>query len=275
MSGFLNHFLISLRLNFRNIQALVFGYFVPVFFLFAFKGLYASLPPLMKEFGQLLTISTLGGACFGLPVTLVSERDRGVWRRYRLAPMPTAGFVASLMAARFVMIASSALVLLGLAMLCGMPAPARPLELFGAYAAVAFAFLSVGLVIAMLANSAGAVQALGQCLFLPMIIIGGVGVKIEMLPAWARHVAAYLPSHYAVRVLTACTVTKGAGLQSPQSIFDLILLFVIGISCCFITVKLFRWEPDQKRSLGAKAWAILALAVWVAAGVVAEHYKLS
>ena len=37
--------------------------------------------------GELLTVTALGGACFGLPTTMVSERERGVWRRYRLAPV--------------------------------------------------------------------------------------------------------------------------------------------------------------------------------------------
>ena len=41
---------------------------------------------------------------------------------------------------------------------------------------VAFAFLGLGLVIAMLADNVPAVQALGQCLFLPMLIIGGIAV---------------------------------------------------------------------------------------------------
>lgn len=275
MNGFLQHLLVNFRLNFRYVQAFVFGYFVPVFFLIAFKGLYASEPPLMKEFGQLLTVSTLGGACFGLPVTLVTERERGVWRRYRLAPIATAWFVASLMLARFAIILSSAVLLLVVAMGFGMPLPVRPFELLAAYSVSAFAFLSLGLVIAMLASSAGAVQGMGQCLFLPMIILGGVGVKIEQLPQWGRHVAAFLPSHYAVRVMSECIVKKGAGLHSSYSVFDLIALTAIGLSCCLISVKLFRWESEQKSTLATKAWALLALAVWVAVGLSAEYLKFN
>lgn len=284
MNGFIQHLLVTFRLNFRYIQAFVFGYFVPVFFLIAFKGLYASEPPLMKEFGQLLTVSTLGGACFGLPVTLVTERERGVWRRYRLAPMATGWFVASLMLARFAMIFTSALLLLAVAMGFGMPLPAHPFQLLAAYSVTAFAFLSLGLVIAMLASSSGAVQGMGQMLFLPMIILGGVGVKIEQLPQWGRHVAAFLPSHYAVRVMTECIVKpvvkdgvikSGAALHSTYSEFDLIALTAIGLSCCLITVKLFRWESEQKTTLATKAWALLALAVWVAVGLSAEYFKFN
>ena len=40
MRGFFAHLLLTLRLNFRNPQAVVFGYVVPVFFLFAFVAFY-------------------------------------------------------------------------------------------------------------------------------------------------------------------------------------------------------------------------------------------
>ena len=38
-NGFLHHLLISLKLNFRNPQAIVMGYLVPIFFLLAFGTL--------------------------------------------------------------------------------------------------------------------------------------------------------------------------------------------------------------------------------------------
>ena len=50
----------------------------------------------------------LGGACFGLPTTMVSERERGVWRRYRLTPVPIWAFIVSTLAARYVLLLSAA-----------------------------------------------------------------------------------------------------------------------------------------------------------------------
>ena len=182
----------------------------------------------------------------------------------------------SVMLARFVLVGTSALLLFAAAKCYGMPDPERPLELIAAYSVVSFAFLSLGLVIAMLANSTGAVQALGQCLFLPMIILGGVGVKLTTFPhEWMRAAAAFLPSNYAVCVMTECIVKKGVGLQSAQSHFDLVALTVIGLSCCLISVKLFRWEPEQKSTLTGKAWALAGLGVWVAVGCAAIYWQLN
>ena len=77
MRGFFAHFWTTVRLNFRNRQAIVFGYVVPVFFLIAFASFYGRA--LSNEMGKVLTITALGGACFGMPILLVSERERGVY----------------------------------------------------------------------------------------------------------------------------------------------------------------------------------------------------
>lgn len=275
MRGFIQHFLISLRLNFRNIQALVMGYFVPLFFMVAFRGFYPSLPPLLHEFGMLLVISTLGGACFGLPVSFVAERDRGVWRRYKLAPIATFWFVLSLMLSRFVMLLSAALLLLaGCMFIYGMPMPARPLELLAAYSVVSISFMALGLVIAMVANSPGAVQAIGQCIFMPMIILGGVGVKVEALRGSMRQIPTYLPGLYAVRVLNACIEPKGAGIATPESLFDLAVLGVMCAMCCLLAVKLFRWENDQKTRFAEKLWALVAIVVWIGAKLIRQQMRM-
>src|SRR5688572_10654373 len=90
MNGLLHHLGLSLRLHFRNRMALLYGYLFPLIFLAVFWVLYRHEKiPLLRHMGELLTVSILGGACFGLPTTLVSERERGVWRRYRLTPVPT------------------------------------------------------------------------------------------------------------------------------------------------------------------------------------------
>lgn len=269
MRGLLQHLLITFRLNFRSRQALVYGYLVPVFFLIAFGSVFrAGVPPLTRELGQLLTITILGGACFGMPTAMVAERERGVWRRYRLLPAGVGGLVASTMIARIFIIAGAAILQIALAMwIYGMPAPNHVVQLVLAYVVVCFAFLGMGLVIAMLAETVAAVQALGQSIFLPMIMIGGVGVPLRVLPAWAQHVAAFLPGIYAVRATQACI--DGAGLGAAR--WDLLALLVIGLAAGIGGSKMFRWDAGQKLAPEAKAWVLAALASWAVVGVVALY----
>jgi len=268
MSALWSHLRVSLRLHFRNRMALLYGYLFPLIFLVAFWVLYRhEKVPLLRHMGELLTVAVLGGACFGLPTTLVGERERGVWRRYRLSPVPTWVFVTSTVLARYVIILTAGLLQLGLALAIGMTAPEHPVALAVAFTLVAFAFIGLGLVIATLADNVPAVQALGQCIFLPMLIIGGVAVQLSALPLWAQHVSAFFPGRYAVEALQAAV--SGRGFSGSR--FSLLVLGLTGVAGCLAGAKLFRWDAQQRfAALRGKAWLVPALAAWVAVGLLAE-----
>ena len=272
LQGLFHHLILSLRLNFRSKQALIYGYFVPLFFLFAFGTLFHG----HQEMGQLLTISVLGGACFGMPTAMVAERERGVWRRYRLLPTATSGLVASTMIARFFIVGSAAIMQIFLAQwVYGTNLPAYPFQLLVAFTFVAFSFEAIGLVIAAAADNVPAVQALGQALFLPVIIIGGVGVPLSTLPGWAQRLAGFLPGRYAVEAMQACFSQYGGGLK--QVGFPLFAMTVIGVAGCVAGAKLFRWDANQKFSWSTRSWVLLAVASWIAVGLAAastDHLKV-
>lgn len=268
MSALTEHLRLTLRLHFRNKMALLYGYLFPLIFLVAFWVLYRhEKVPLLRHMGELLTVAVLGGACFGLPTTLVSERERGVWRRYRLTPVPTWAIVTSTVLARYVIVLTAGLLQIGLALAIGMTMPEHPFDLWVAFTFVSFAFIGLGLVIATLADTVPAVQALGQCIFLPMLIIGGVAVQLASLPLWAQHVSAYFPGRYAVEALQACVTGRGI----PGARFSLLALGLVGFAGCLAGAKLFRWDAQQKfASRTGKLWLVPALAAWVAVGLLAE-----
>ena len=268
MHAFLHQLRISLSLHFRNRMALIYGYLFPTIFLIAFWVLYRyDRVPLARHMGELLTVTALGGACFGLPTTMVSERERGVWRRYRLAPVRTGTLLASTIVARYVLLVLAGLLQVALAMLIGMPLPNHPLDLWIAFTFVAFALMGLGLVIATLADNVPAVQALGQCIFLPMLIIGGVAVQLTSLPEWAQHVSAFFPGRYAVEAMQ--TSVTGAGLGVMR--FSLLALLLTGLAGFVAGIRMFRWDAQQRFvERGGKAWVALALAAWAAVGLLAE-----
>jgi ABC-2 type transporter len=264
----LQHLQISLQLHLRNKMALIYGYLFPTIFLVAFWVLYRfEQVPLVRHMGELLTVTALGGACFGLPTTMVSERERGVWRRYRLAPVSTATLVASTVAARYLLLIVAAVLQIVLAMAIGMPFPRHPFDLFVAFTCVAFAFIGLGLVITMMADSVPAVQALGQCIFLPMLIIGGVAVPLSTLPGWAQRVSSFFPGRYAVDAIQVSVNGGGLGVAG----FSVLALLLIGAAGCLAGVMMFRWDAQQRFATApGKGWVAVALAAWVAVGLAAE-----
>ena len=66
MKGLAAQLASTLRLHFRNRMALIYGYLFPTIFLIAFWVLYRyDQVPLVRHVGELLTVTVLGGACFG------------------------------------------------------------------------------------------------------------------------------------------------------------------------------------------------------------------
>ncbi len=268
MRAFLRQLAISLALHRRNTMALTYSYLFPMLVFVAFAVLYRhDHVPMARHMGELLTITVLGGACFGLPTSMVSERERGVWRRYRLAPVHIGSLVLATVSARYVLLIAAGVLQLALAMAIGMPAPRHPFDLWLAFTCVSIAFLGLGLVIAVMADSVPAVQALGQCIFLPMLIIGGVAVPLASLPDWAQRVSMFFPGRYAVDALQASVTGNGLGSAG----FSAIALLLIGAAGSVAGANMFRWDAQQRfMTSDGKAWTGFALAAWVAVGLVAE-----
>ncbi|MDB5439410.1 MAG: hypothetical protein JWM33_1837 [Caulobacteraceae bacterium] len=259
---------LGLKLALRNRMGLIYGFLFPQIFLLAFWAIYRrEAAPFALHVGELLTVTVLGGACFGLPTTLVSEREQGIWRRYQLTPASPAVLIGAALTSRTVLILAAALLQMILATLMGMPTPTHPYSLVLAVLLVTFAFLGLGLVVAMLADNVPAVQALGQCLFLPMLIIGGVAVRLTNLPEWALHISVFFPGRYAVAVLQACAT--GAGFAGRG--FDMLALALIGLGAFAAGLAMFRWAPGQQnRRPRDRLWLALALGVWGLVGLMAE-----
>ncbi|MFP4281225.1 MAG: ABC transporter permease [Opitutales bacterium] len=267
LKGLWQHFSLTLRLNFRSARAIAYGYAMPVLFLFGFGSVFrAGEPALLAQMGQILTITLLGGACLGMPTALVAERERGVWQRYRLLPVPVSALLANVLLVRVVLVGLGVLLQMALAHLVyGTPWPAHPLQLGLGFLAVTVSFLGLGLMVAALADDVPAVQALGQCIFLPMILLGGVGVPLEVLPAWAQSVASFMPGRYSVEVLQACY--GGAGLGAVP--FSLLALLVIGAAAIVAGARLQPWEAGGRLGRRTAVAVLVALGSWAAVGLVA------
>lgn len=256
------------RLSLRNPIALIYGLVFPLLFLAGFWAIYRSDPvPLALHAGQFLTVTILGSACFGLPTAMVAEREAGIWRRYRLTATPVWVFVAATILVRLALLLAAVALQLVLATALGMPPPTAPAGLLLVLLVAGLAFLGLGAVIAMLAPNVPAVQAIGQCIFLPMLIIGGVAVPLASLPDWALTASLFLPGRHAVGALQACVTGPGiAGVA-----FEIAALVATGGAAVVAATGMFRWQPEgagggEGAAAGSKLWGLAALTAWASVG---------
>jgi hypothetical protein len=256
----------------RNPMALIYGWLFPLIFLAGFVALYGDDPvPLALHAGQFFTITILGSAAFGLPTQMVSEREAGLWRHFALTPAPRWRFVVALVLARAALLAGALLLQHWAARALGMPPLPHPASTILALMTAGLCFLCLGALIGNLAPNVPAVQALGQCIFLPMLILGGVAVPLASLPDWALPWSNLLPGRHAVVAIQ--TAVTGTGTQAAE--FELLALVGHGLLALLAAVLLFRWEPAPLR-LGRRGWGLVPLiALWLALVAVAHGHQRS
>ena len=246
----------------RNPMALIYGWLFPLIFLAGFWALYGDDPlPLALHAGQFFTITILGSAAFGLPTQMVAEREAGLWRHYALTPAPRWRFVLAMVLARAVLLAGALILQHVAARALGMPSLPHPVSTVLALMAAGLCFLCLGALIGNLAPNVPAVQALGQCIFLPMLILGGVAVPLASLPDWALPLSNLLPGRHAVVAIQ--TAVTGTGTQAAG--FELAMLAGHGALALVAAVLLFRWEPGARAQIGRRGWwLVLVAAMWLA-----------
>ena len=248
---------VSIRLQLRHGLTLVYSFLFPALVLLVFWIVYRyESRPLERHMGEILAVAALSGACFGLSAALVSERDRGVWDRYRLTPVPLGLILAAAIVGRYFILVLGGVLQMAVAFVAGTPGPASIAELILSFTLVASAFLGCGLLISMLANSVLAAQALSQTVFLPMLILGGIAVPVSSLPEWAQTLARFLPGTYAVDLLNGAI-----GLPSSRlKLHNVAILATIALSTSLAAFTARRWHPAQRLTPrhGGSALAVLA-----------------
>ena len=267
LNAWINNTLIGLKLTFRDRQAIFWTYAFPLFFLFLFAGIFARgrAEILLAMLPGLLCISAMSSGLFGIGITLPAMRERGILRRYRLAPISAWMIITSGIASNLLVSLSTLLMQIALAKIV------YKIEIAGSIFATlvmlivgALAFFSLGFVVASVADNVKSATVLCNRLFFPLMFLGGAAFPMQFLPPRLQDLARVLPSNYMVDGLYR-VMKEGAGLVA-----NLKNLAVLLLSCAVslvIAAKLFRWEASEKMPLKRKAWAAVIVVIFVGAAL--------
>lgn len=178
----------------------------------------------------LLTFSTV-------PTVLATYREKGILRRLRTTPVhPTQLLTAQLLVNIGAAIISVAAVVLIGGLLFDISWPANWVALIVTFVLFTGAMMSVGLVIAAVAQTAKQGTGLGMLVFFPSMFFAGVWTPGDLMPSWAVPIRDWSP--------------MGAGMESIQTAWvgdwpsgQHLLALVLGIVVFgAIAARLFRWE---------------------------------
>ena len=255
-----------IRITLRNKAFLFFSLVMPMAFFFLYCGVLAKgdIPKIRYLLGPVIAMSVMG-TFWGLSAQIVTWREQGILRRFRLAPIPASSMIGSSVLANMLLILPTVVLELALARFV------YHLKDFGNLGGIIFmsligigAFASLGLIVASVTNTMQETQVINQLLWFALIFLSGATVPIPVLPKAAQHVALFLPATYLVNALQQAMVHHASLLSLRANIGSLLAWAVLAFT---ISSLLFRWEPEAKLPRNAKLWAASTILPFVLLGV--------
>jgi imidazolonepropionase-like amidohydrolase/ABC-type multidrug transport system permease subunit len=257
----------ELRVSMRERSVVFFNYLFPLVFFFLFGELMnarSSLGSAQFIVSTVLAIGIMGNGFFGMGMRAVQERELGILRRLRLAPISPAPVLFSSLVSGVLVYLPSAVITIALAnWVYHLPVPTNLFSLLGLVVIGNIAFRSIGLIIASVADTMAEAQILIQILYVPMLFLSGTTFPTANLPGWIQTVARFMPATYLKSGLQSILQNGESLAANGSSIAALLATFAVGF---IVSFNIFRWSKEDRMSSTSKAWVAAVLAPFILLG---------
>ena len=256
---------VRMRLALRNRAFIFFSLIFPLIFLFLFLGLFArsNIAAVPYMLASVLAITVMG-SFWGLSIQLVTFREQGILRRFRVAPVGPGAMLASSILSNYILTLPTVAIEFALARrIFHMNQWGNLGGVFLLISLGIVTFAALGLIIASVTNSTQETQVINQILWSAFLFLSGATLPLPMLPVWLQRFALFLPATYLVTGLERVMVARvGITQVGPE----IIALAVSATLAFFLSQQLFRWEPEAKVGSKAKALAIATIVPFLLLG---------
>jgi ABC-2 type transport system permease protein len=168
-----------------------------------------------------------------IPVHLATHRELGVLRRFRSSGLSAGTLVASEITLGIVLgTIASAVVLLAGAAIYGLRMPDNPMGVLGWYLVGLVCFIAIGVALGWLLPSGRSANALGNLVFVPMLLLGGGGPPRAVMTSAMRSVSDVLPLSHIVGGLRQSWLGTTA---DPHSLWWPLVVAALAVGCALYT----------------------------------------
>lgn len=269
IAGLVAHAGVEFRTGIRDRTLLSMTYLFPLGF-YGFMGVFMTEmnPDFITVLIPGLTVfATLAAAMFGLPAPLISARETGVLRSYRIHGVPTpAVFAVPVLTAVAHLLVVGLLIATTAPVLFGAPSVARPAAFAGVLVLIAATHASLGALIGVVSANSRVSVLWSQLVFLPSVLLAGLLVPPEQIPETFQRLSSLLPATYAMDAFRA--LTPGQEPLLPPGI-AITVLAVGAATALVLTWACYAWDDQGAGRRLRPAAGFLAIAPYALAGVLA------
>ena len=179
-------------------------------------------------------------AAINLSIELLLERQRGLWKRLRSAPISKATLLGAKIASSTVISSTVLLVSFAFAILIWHVRIEGSVAGFVAIAIASSLMAgSYGLLIAALGKTPNTARGASTFATLLMVMLGGAWAPTFIFPRWLQRITVIVPARWAVDGFDAMT-WRGLGLDA--AIMPIVVLLGFSLAFAAIAIARFRWE---------------------------------
>lgn len=253
----------------RNRAFFFFSMVMPMIFLFGAVVLFGRGAGAWVGYilGAILTMTVMG-SFWGLSVQLVTFREQGILRRFRLAPVGAGTMLSSsILSNYFMALPTVAIEMIVCRFAFHMASWGNLWAIFLLITFGSAAFSSFGLIVASVTNTMQETQMINNLIWMGFLFLSGATIPLAVFPGWIQRCALFIPATYLATGLEAATTN----LAGTGEVFLDVAALILGLLVSFeISRQLFRWEAETKAPARAKLWVLAALVPFLAFGAYAN-----
>jgi len=179
-------------------------------------------------------------AAINMGIEILTERQKGIWKRLRSAPLSKLQLLGSKIASGTIIGSLVLLVSFGFAIVVWRVRVDGSVPGFlGVSIASALMAASYGLLVASLGKTPNAARGASVLATLLMVMLGGAWVPTFVFPAWLQKLTVVVPTRWAVDGFDA-TTWRGLGFSS--AVMPMVVLLGFALAFSTLAVWRFRWE---------------------------------
>src|ERR1700676_1801658 len=246
-----------MRLAMRNRAFFFFSLVMPLVFLFGALLISGknSTGWIAYILGAVLTLTVMG-SFWGLSVQLVTFREQGILRRFRLAPIGAGPLLASsILSNYFLVLPAVAVEIIVCRLAFHMHSWGNLWAVFLLVSVGSATFSAFGLIVASVTNTMQETQMINNLIWMGFLFLSGATIPLAVFPGWLQRFALFVPAMYLATGLESAATNLATMGEIATDATALALGLVVAFE---VSRQLFRWEPESKVPRQAKLWVLAA-----------------
>ena len=241
----LYHLLFEFRTGVRDKGQLLLNYLFPLGLYLLLGLLMAELNPFFRETAipAMIVIAIISSTILGLPNPLVSSREAGIFRSYKINGVP-AFSVLSLPALTSILHITIVVIIITLTapLLIKAPLPKNWAAFILLFLLGSFTHAGFGMLISVISSNTRSLVLWSQILFIPTMLLGGLMIPIDQLPQALSKVALLLPATHIMNAMQQLAWGHDLGFNA---MWPVMVLLSSGILSIILANLLFYWDNQN------------------------------